>query len=191
MSIEAVRSAGLSGLAGGLRRILFDSFKDTRNLKQGSEGRFISTLEGLQFTPKVGSSKMENNHAVLKRNLGNKFVAKVKVEGKFSAANAANVGFVLNKQDEKNMLAVNMQSDGSVRLVKFENGQKSILQSVKLKNPPSDEFEMAIKVDNRKISFMVDGEEVFKTTDRSFNGGEFGFGAFRGTNRFKEFEVYK
>lgn len=191
MSIEAIRNSGLAGLATGLRKILKDSFRDINNLKQGNEGRFVATSEGLQFTPKVGTTKMENNHAVVKRNLGNKYVAKVKVEGKFSAANASNVGFVLKKQDEKNMLAINMQSDGSVRLVKFENGQKSILQSVKLSDPPTDEFEMAVKVDNRKISFMVDGKEVFKTSDGSFSGGDFAFGSFRGTNRFKDLEIYR
>ena len=191
MSIEAIRNSGLAGLAGGLRRILFDSFKDTSNLKRGEQGRFLPTAEGLQFTPKVLNSKPESNHAVLKRNLGNRFVAKVKVEGKFSPAKASNVGFILKKQDEKNKLAINMQSDGQVRLIKFEDGKKSILKSVKLSEPPTDEFEMAVKVDNRRISFMVDGKEVFEATDDSFKGGEFGFGSFKGTNRFRDLEVYR
>ena len=41
VSIEAIRNSGLAGLAGGLRRILFDSFKDTSNLKRGEQGRFL------------------------------------------------------------------------------------------------------------------------------------------------------
>ncbi len=191
MSIEAIRDSGLASLASGLRRILYDPFKDTNNLKRGDEGRFLPTAEGLQFTPKIISSKLESNHAVLKRKLGNRYVAKVKVEGKFSAAKAANVGFILKKQNEDNKLAINMQSNGQVRLIKFEDGKKSILQSVKLTDPPTDEFEMAVKVDNRKISFMVDGKEVFETSDNSFSGGEFGFGSFRGTNRFRDLEIFR
>ncbi len=191
MSIEAIRDSGLANLASGLRRIIFDSFKDTDNLKRGDEGRFLTTTEGLQFTPKIISSKPESNHAVLKRRLGNRFVAKVKVEGKFSEAKASNVGFIIKKQDENNKIAISMQSNGQVRLIKFEDGKKSILQSVKLTDPPIDEFEMAVKVDNRKISFMVDGKEVFETSDSTFKGGEFGFGSFRGTNRFRDLEIFR
>ena len=95
---------------------------------------------------------------MLKRNLGNRFVAKVKVEGKFSPAKASNVGFILKNRMKK----INLQSTCNLMdkldLIKFEDGKKSILKSVKLSEPPTDEFEMAVKVDNRRISFMVDGK---------------------------------
>ena len=59
VSIEAIRNSGLAGLANGLRRILFDSFKDTTNLKKESKADLYPQLKDFNLRRKYSNRNLK------------------------------------------------------------------------------------------------------------------------------------
>lgn len=191
MTVSGVGSATGSSFFTGLRKVLSGSFGSDGLVRPPEDGRFSISGGNMLFIPNLRSSNPHHNHVTVDKNLRNRFAAKVDVEGDFSAATYKSVGMVVKKQDKDNMLVIEVNSKEEVRLVKYQDGNKSVLKSVKLDESLSSEFEMAVDVNNSKIKFSIDGEEVFSETDSSFRGGEFGFGSFTGTSTFSNLEVYQ
>jgi hypothetical protein len=77
------------------------------------------------------------------------------------------------------------------RLIKFENGQKTIIKSETLKKSPERDFNLQVEMNVNSYNFFVNGEKIMSAKDNSFSGGEFGFGALDATASFSELEIFQ
>ena len=192
MTVSATSgSNGLAGLPGGLRKFLKDSFVTAGNIRAAEDGRYNVFDKKLNFIPKVGTAVKQNNHVTVDKKVGNKYFAKVKATTTFSPARANSVGLIAKKQDENNYLAIEVNSSNEVRFMKYENGNRSILKSVKMEKSTGKEFTMSLDVNVNRFTFYINDRKVFSETDGSFKNGEFGFGAFEGPASFSDLEIYK
>ena len=186
-------TSSLNSLSSSLRLFTNKPFGENPQVRDGSAGRFSITAGKLSFLHDSKASPKEKNHFVTTKKPGNRFFAKVDVETHFNKLSSTknSVGMVLKKQDDRNFLAINIDSRDQVRFLKYENGNRSVLKTATLKDGVDRKFNMAVDVKGSNFTFYVDGEEVFTAKDSTFTGGEFGMGGFDIPANFENLEVYK
>jgi hypothetical protein len=193
MQVGSATNSSLNSLSSSLRLFTNKPFGDNPQVRDGSAGRFSITGGKLSFLHDNNASPREKNHFVTTKKPGNRFFAKVDVATRFNKLSSStnSVGMVLKKQDDKNFLAINLDSKNQVRFLKYENGNRSVLKTATLKEDVGREFDMAVDVKGSKFTFYVNGEEVFTAKDSTFSGGEFGMGGFDIPANFENLEIYK